>query len=392
MPDLDIARLRVDTPHCEQRAFLDNAGSALPTSGVLETVISHLRRESEVGGYAAAAEAQDAIDAAIAACGALVGVLKDQVALQTSATAAWLRGVTAIPFKSGDRILATGSEYASNVIPLLQIAQRTGATVEYVPNGDDGALDPTALAKMLDDRVRLVALTHAASQNGLMIDVEAVADVLRGHDCWFALDACQSVGQYPIDMPSLGVDVLAATGRKFLRAPRGTGFLALSQRALAELEPYPADMFGSMWDGDHSFTSNSDASRFQSFENAYANVLGLGAAADYALNLGIDEIRAAVDTNASTLRALLSDIPTVRVLDRGTIKSGIVVFSVPGDDALTRVRELHSQNITVSPVNRETNPHDYESYQSNCVLRASPHYYNNQSDLEALSTYVGALR
>ena len=383
---IDVAACRADTPACEGQAFLDNAGSALSPTAVTRTVIDYLKREQEVGGYAAMDEAQDRILAVNASAGELVGVPVDQVALQTSATAAWRRAFGSIPLRAGDRFLSTTAEYASNVLPMLQASRRVGAIVEFIPDGPDGTVDPAALGAMLDERVRVVAITHAASQNGLIVDAAGIGAVLResGSPAWYLLDACQSLGQLPVDMTAIGADFIAATGRKFLRGPRGTGFLAVSPRVLAELEPLPIDMFGAAWDGDQSYELSATASRYQSFETSYAAVLGLGAAIDYSLALGLHNIRERINGLATSLRAQLSELPGVRVLDRGAEQSGIVVFSCPGDDSWDAARELRAKAVTVTAVTRPTNPPDVDRYGASCVLRASPHVFNTDEDLAAL--------
>ena len=387
---IDVAKVRADTPACEDLAFLDNAGSALSPQIVTTTVIDYLKREQQVGGYAAMGDAETQLRAVSASAAALVGTTADHIALQTSATAAWLRAFSSIPLMAGDRILTTRAEYASNVLPMLQAARRADAVVEFVPDGPDGTVDPAALADLLDERVKIVAITHAASQNGLIADAEGVGAVLRasGSDAWYLLDACQSLGQLPVDMTATGADFIAATGRKFLRGPRGTGFLAVSQRALDKLEPVPIDMFGTTWDGEHGYELSPTASRYQSFETSFAGLLGLGVAIDYALALGMQNIRDRINALATTLRARLAEIDGVRVLDRGAEKSGIVVFSCPGDDAWEEVRRLRSQGVITTAITRPTNPRDIDSYASRCVLRASPHVFNTEDDLSALVTAI----
>ncbi|MGV1036633.1 MAG: aminotransferase class V-fold PLP-dependent enzyme [Candidatus Nanopelagicales bacterium] len=383
---IDVQQVRRDTPTCAGQSFLDNAGSALPTAGVLDTVIAHLHLEAEVGGYVAAELAADQIAAAATSAAALVGTTGEHVALQNSATDGWNRALSSIPLEPGDRILTTRSEYASNVLPMLQAMTRRGVDVEFLPNGPDGTADPSALPALIDERVKVLAITHAPSQNGLVVDAVAFGAALRssGSEAWYLLDACQSVGQLPINMTEIGCDFLSTTGRKFLRAPRGTGFLAVSDRALFSLEPTPTDMHGSTWDGQFGYRIAADAKRFQYFETSYANVLGLGVAADYALTIGLEAIRARIDWLAQQARANLRATPGVRVLDAGTQRSGIVVFACHGNDSTTLVRGLRDMGVTVTAVRAATNPDVFAAYESEVVLRASVHIYNTEQDLAAL--------
>ena len=254
MGSLDVDRLRADTPGCGTVIHLNNAGSALPPAIVTETVVDHLRREELIGGYEAHAEAADRIEAVRASGAALVGARPDQIALLESATAAWSRAISSIaftrPLDAGDRILVSSAEYASNVLPLMQLAMRNGARIEFIPDGDDGTVDVDAFRGMLDSDVAIVAVTHCPSQNGLVNDVAAIGSILDETDTWYIVDACQSIGQLPVDVAEIGADFVSATGRKFLRGPRGTGFLYASDAALDELEPFPLDLHSATWTSD----------------------------------------------------------------------------------------------------------------------------------------------
>ncbi len=242
---LDVDALRAQTPGAARVTHLNNAGAALPPAVVTDTIVEHLRLEEAIGGYEAHAVAQERMDAVYGSVGRLLGARPDQVALVESATEGWSRAFQAVQFSRGfgpgDRLLVSSAEYASNVLPLLQVAAHQGATVEFIPDDANGCVDVSAFAGMLDERVALVAVTHCPSQNGLINDVDGIGAALRGSGAWYLIDACQSAGQLPLDVTTMGADFVSATGRKFLRGPRGTGFLYASDRATAELEPFPLD-------------------------------------------------------------------------------------------------------------------------------------------------------
>jgi len=392
---IDLAVLRADTPGCASVTHLNNAGSALPPRVVTDTVVAHVRREEEIGGYEAHAEAADRVAAVYDSVARLVNAPRERVALVESATAAWDRGLQAIAFSQdigpGDRFLVSAAEYASNVIPLLQLAQRTGGRVEFIPDGADGTTDVEALGAMLDERVRIVAITHAPSQNGLLNDVVGIGDMLRinGSPAWYIVDACQSAGQIPLDMGRIGCDVLSATGRKFLRGPRGTGFLVVSQRLLDEAEPFPLDLHGATWESELEFAVQPGARRFESWEKSYAALLGMGAAIDYALECGIDELRARIDTLAQGLRARLSEIPGVRVRDRGEIKTGIVTISAPDPAAI--VAGLRAKGINTSHSTPDYARHDFAQHGITGLVRISPHAYNTDEELDRAVAAISRL-
>ena len=242
---LDVAALRADTRGCTNVVHLNNAGSALPPSVVVDTMVEHLRLEELIGGYEAHARAGDRINAVRDSIGALLDTSGSNIALSNSATDSWDRAFVAIKFANdygpGTRILASSSEYASNVLPVMQLSRHLGVQLEFIPDDATGVTDVAALESMLDDNVAAVLINHCPSQNGLINPVAAIGHALARaqSNAWYLVDACQSVGQLPVDAVAVGADFLSVTGRKFVRGPRGTGFMYCSPRALSELEPSP---------------------------------------------------------------------------------------------------------------------------------------------------------
>jgi selenocysteine lyase/cysteine desulfurase len=378
-----LERLRADTPGCATRVHLNNAGSALPPQVVVDVMVEHLRREAEIGGYEALAEASERFDAVYASLGRLVGVGPHAIALTSSATDSWLRAFLSVPLERGDRILISQAEYASNVIAILKAAHDAGATVEAIPDDADGVVDVDALRSMLDDRVRCVAITHAPSQNGLLNPAEEIGAALRGSRAWYVLDACQSVGQLPLDLHAIGADFMSVTGRKFLRGPRGTGFLALSDRAL-QLEPALLDLHAATWTDDDSYSLADGGARYEQWEKPFAALLGLGAAADYALDLGLDTTWQLITARADQIRTGLAAIPGAVVRDRGRVRTGIVVFTVEGRDAADVVREIKAAGINVSLSAAPYALRDFRNQGITSQVRVSPHVFTSDDDVQAL--------
>ena len=395
---LDPEPLRSDTPGTAHVTHLNNAGSALPPQVVVDTQIAHLRREAEIGGYEAHAEAaQRVADVSVSVAGLMV-CRPDQVALVESATVAWDRALQAIihsePLEPGDRILIASAEYASNVLPLLQVAARAGASVQVVPDGEDGSIDVEAFNSMLDEDVRIVSITHAPSHNGVVNDVVAIGDALRfaGSPAWYLVDACQSVGQMTVDASRIGADFISATGRKFLRGPRGTGFLIASDRALTDLEPYPLDLHSATWTGGTGYQVAEGARRFETWERSYAALLGMGAAVDYALDLGLDAIRERIDYLATRLRTELAEIDGVVVRDRGAVKSGIVTVTVPAPGAPAMVRALRERSINTSLSTPDYAPDEFARGGIDSMVRLSPHVYTTDAEIDlAIATIAQSI-
>ena len=388
---LDVAAARADTPAVEQVSHLNNAGAALPPAPVLDAVVEHLRREAEIGGYEAAAEREQRVEHTYDAVARLIGAERDEVAIVENATRAWDMAFYSLRLGAGDRILTTTAEYASNYIPMRQVADRTGAAVVVVPDDEHGQVDVDRLTAMLDERVKLVSLVHVPSQGGLVQPAAAVGAACRSAGVPLLLDACQSVGQMPVDVQEIGCDMLSATGRKFLRGPRGTGFLYVRRGLVEELEPPLLDLHAAEWQPDGSYRIRPDARRFENWETNVATKIGLGVAADYALAVGLEAIRDRVRALADELRGRLSAIAGVTVHDLGEERSAIVTFAVDGHPTAEVVAALRERGVNTSLSPATYARLDFGARGLTDVVRASPHYYNDIDDLDRLVDAVEAL-
>jgi selenocysteine lyase/cysteine desulfurase len=284
----------------------------------------------------------------------------------------------------GDRVLTGRAEYASNWIALKQVADRTGARIEVVPDDEHGQIDVGALEDMLDADVRLVSLVHVPTQSGLVNPAAEVGRVTRAAGVPLLLDACQSAGQLPLDVETLGCDVLSGTGRKFLRGPRGTGFLWVRSGLIEKLEPPLLDMHAAEWLPDGSYRIRDDARRFENWETYYAGKVGLGVAVDYALELGIDATWERIRELAGRLRAALAEVDGVRLLDRGETLGATVVFDVANVDPTTVRDRLSERGVNVSVMEAASAQLDFGARGIATAVRSSVHYYNDDGDLDRL--------
>jgi selenocysteine lyase/cysteine desulfurase len=391
--DFNVERARRETPGVARVAHLNNAGSALPPSAVTDAVISHLRLEAEIGGYEAADVARVRAEGVYDSIARLIGAQPDEIAVVENATRAWDMAFYSLTFKPGDRILTTRAEYASNVIAYLQVAARTGAVVEVVDDDAYGQLSVADLRRRISrGGVKLVAMTHVPTQGGLVNPAEEVGAVTREAGVPFLLDACQSVGQLPVDVSRIGCDMLSATGRKFLRAPRGTGFLYVRRSILTQLEPPFLDLHAATWTGPGTYEIRADARRFESWETSYAGKIGLGVAAEYALSWGLDAISQRVRALADRLRSLLAGVPGVQVHDQGIRRCGIVTFTVDGVPAAEVRRRLAAAGVNTSVSGATSAQFDLPSRGLSELVRASVHYYNTEEELDQLIAALPAAR
>jgi cysteine desulfurase / selenocysteine lyase len=389
---IDVARARADTPGCtDDRIHLNAAGSSLPPRPVLDAVVEHLELEARLGGYEAEAAAAERLDAAYPALARLLGCDRDEVAIVENATRAWDMAFYSLPFRSGDRILTATAEYESNYLAYLQVCRRTGARVEPVPDDEHGQISVDALERMLDERVRLISITHVPTNGGLVNPAEQVGAVARRAGVPFLLDACQSLGQMPLDVERIGCDMLSATGRKYLRGPRGTGVLYV-RRSLAEtLEPPFIDLRAAEWLDPERYRLAPGARRFENWESFVAGRAGLAVAAGYALDLGLEAIRDRVSGLAERLRGLLAAIPGVEVRDLGIERCGIVSFTVAGVAPPDVAAELARRGVHVIPSRRSSTLLDMDARGLDALVRASVHYYNTDEELERAAAAVEAV-
>jgi selenocysteine lyase/cysteine desulfurase len=370
---------------------LNNAGAGLLAQPTLDVMLGHLRREAEIGGYEAADAARDDVAAVYAAVAELVGGAADEIAFFDNATHAWNAAFYSVPLGPGDRILTGRAEYGSNVLAYLQVAQRTGAEVVVVPNDESGQLDTAALADLVDERTRLIGVSHVPTSGGLVNPAAEIGRIAREAGALFLLDATQSVGQLPVDVDEIGCDLLTATGRKFLRGPRGTGFLWVRSAALSRLDPYVAEIASATWDGGRGFTWVDGARRFESWEVSYVNLLGLGAAVRQALDLGIAPIAARTLELGAQLRERLDALPGVSTHDLGRERCAIVTAKVDGVPSADVAHALARAGVNVTTTVPEHTQFDTEVRDVHPLVRLSPHYYNTEAELDRAVDVIAAL-
>lgn len=364
---------------------LNNAGASLPPTPVLETVVEYLHAEALVGGYEVADDRAEELDSVYSGAAALFGGDPDNWAFVESATRAWNAAFSALRFEPGDRVLTTQAEYPSNMGGLLRARELQGVEVVVVPDDEDGQVDIDALESLLDERTRLVSLTHVPTQGGLINPAERVGAILRDTPVLYQLDACQSAGQLPVNIADIGCDILSFTGRKFLRGPRGTGMVWASDAALAQMgNPAGVDMRGASWDEPMAITPHPSARRFEPFEIFFAGKVGLAAAMNYTSSIGIGEIAMRNTELSAHLRNRLVEIAGVTNHDKGANKSAIVTFAVNGHDP-TEIRDtLRTMSINVSVTSQASARLDFPQRNLDSVVRASAHYYNTTEEIDAL--------
>jgi len=386
---LDISALRAATPGCAQTTFFNHSGASLPSAATLAAIKQHLDREARDGAMEAGNAAQPLLDAARREAEALLNAGTDELAFTSSATAAIGLPFAALPpLRAGDRILVGRHEWGGNVSTYTAAAANTGARVEVIPCREDGSVDPEALARMIDERVKLVSLTWLPANGGLVNDAAAIGRVTRAAGVPYFVDAGQALGQMPVDVQAIGCDVLKGTARKFLRGPRGTALLYVRSGFMPRLRPAFLDVQSAPWI-DGRVTPRADARVFETVEIASALIAGLGVALREARAIGMPAIQRRIAMLSTRLRGLLADIPGVAVHDLGTLRSGLVSFTVAGMAAQDVRQQLARQHIVVGANGVSYTPFDMTARGLAEIVRASVSYLNTGDEVDLLA---GAVR
>jgi len=358
---------------------------------VVDAIRNHISLESEIGGYEAESARQGAIDAVYGDIGSLVSARARNIAIVANATAGFVQSMSAFDLTSDDVVVTSKCDYVSYQISFLSLAKRCGVRVQHVPDLPEGGIDPDALRDALRrTRARLVHVSWVPTNSGIVQDVAAVGAVCREAGVPFVLDACQAIGQIPIDVNRIQCDYLSVTARKFLRGPRGIGFMYASDEALARGDhPLFVDMRGARWTAVDRYELVDSAQRFEDWEFPHALVLGLGAAARYARAVGVETASQRAFRLAAQLRHELETIGGVRVLDRGKEQCAIVTFDVRGRDASELVAELARRGVNSTASLRWYGLIDFTEKGTTAAVRLSPHYYNTEGEIESA---IGHLR
>lgn len=391
---MNIAALRADTPGCENLIHLNNAGSSLPPRVVVERVKQHLDLEAAMGGYEAADHVAEENERIYTSIARMLGCAPHEIALMESATRAWDSVFYALAqrFQPGDVVLTLGNEFVNNFIAHLHAAQNRGIEIVILDAEPTGEISLPALEHVLEkygSRAKLISLTHVPTHGGLVQPAAAVGRIARKFGVPFLLDACQSAGQMPLNVEELGCDMLSATGRKYMRGPRGTGFLYVRQSFLPQLEPAMLDMRSADWVARNRYEIRNDARRFENWECSLACRLGLGVAVEYALAVSLDAIQERNAMLAANLRRELSAIPGITVQDLPASATsfaqqpqfcGIVTFTherLAAQQIFAQLRERKIQ-VRVTPVFGSRI--DMEQRGLPEMVRASVHYYNTAEE------------
>ena len=378
---LDINNIRLETPGCQSRIHFNNAGGSLIPKGVSIAVESYLNREQEIGSYEAAEEAKVLINSFNTKFSELLNCSESEIAFIENSTRAWEMAVHSISWKPGDQIITGENEYGSNYLGLLHLAKQRSLKILTIPNDESGTISLDQLEESVTDKTRLIALTHVASQRGDIQPASKVGEIANKHNILYLLDACQSVGQINLDTKSLKCDFLCGSGRKYLRGPRGTGFLYTKSTVLKTLEPVFLDLHSANWKSMGSYEFVRDAKMFECWERNMAAMIGLATAVEYLLKLDVKMVEQRIKQLSLNLREKLSGLTDIKILEKSNNCSGIVTFTKTSISATNLKDGLQKKGINISVIKQRNARLDLGKESTGDINRASLHYYNSEQEI-----------
>ncbi|UUC43913.1 aminotransferase class V-fold PLP-dependent enzyme [Flavobacterium cerinum] len=390
---LNLDQIRQDTPNCLDKLYFNNAGASLMPKPVVAKIQEYLIEEEKYGGYAAFDRNSDAIQQFYNETAQMIDAAPHNIAFAHSATDAYAKALSAIDFREGDVLLTTADDYVTNHMQFLSLQKRFGIVIKKVQTQSNGDIDFEDFERIIKEKKpKLIAVTHIPTNSGLVQDVEKVSEICTRENIIFLLDACQSVGQLPVSVAKIKCDFMSVTGRKFLRGPRGTGFLYISDAMLEQgSHPLFIDGAGAIWRSENSFELIEKAKRFQYWELPYALVLGLKEAILYQKNIGIENIQHYNDEVMAYLRQNIASIPGVATFDRGSVTSNILTFTKENKPILDLKAALLKKDVYCSISARESGLIDFDKKGIPGVVRISPHYYNTIAEVDQLLNHINEL-
>lgn len=381
--------MRSSIPYVDEFIHLNSAAGSLADQSVYDAIVAHLDLEARFGNTEARLIVASDIECIYRLLSRLLNVPESRISVGASHTSCWQSAFWALPLGAGDRILVGETEWGGNLSAIWQRCRATGANMEVISSGGSGEVDASALEKLLDDRTRVVCITLAPAINGLVNPLNEIIRVLAGHPTWFFVDASQAFLNVETDFSNPRVDLATVSARKYLRAPRGTGFAVYSQRFLDTIDPIGLDQFSGPWTSREP-TPLATARRYEFLETSFAVRMGFLAAVKVAVDRDVRADMLRIAELASQARQSLARLPGVSVQDRHDVLSGIVTFS-HSRVAARNIQETLSRNgINVASPQKQYAPLWFSAGRPE-VIRISAHAFNTASEIEMAVKAIAAL-
>jgi len=396
---LDLGSIRSDFPilnqntHGKRLIFLDSAASAQKPQQVIRSVCECYEAQYanvHRGVYWLSERATEAFDCSRGKVSSFLNAAK-------TSEIVFVRGATeginlvassyaGIFLQPGDEVIITHMEHHSNIVPWQMLRDQRGVLLKVAPIQDNGSLDLNAFGKLLGPRTKLVAVTHVANALGTVLPVREICNRAHSIGARVLIDGCQAVPHSRVDVQELDCDFYVFSGHK-LYGPSGIGVLYGKEELLHKMPPYQGggDMIESVTFEKTDFADPPQ--RFEAGTPNIAGVIGLGAAVDYVLSVGLDKIAAHESDVLSYATACLSARDDIRIIGTSDEKVGVVSFVVEGVHPHDVGTILDQEGVAVRTGHHCAQP-VMDRFGVPATVRASLGMYNGRDDIDAL---VGGL-
>ncbi|KXB00446.1 cysteine desulfurase [candidate division MSBL1 archaeon SCGC-AAA261C02] len=366
--------------------YLDNAATTPTPRPVIDAMLEYFQEyNANIGRglHRSAKRATEEFEAARGKIAETIGAKPGEIAYTKNATEALNMVANGLNLKKGDKVIATILEHHSNLVPWQRLERTRGIELEVVREAPDCVIDPAAIEDAVDDRTRLITMPHVSNALGTIQPVREVGEIAEEHDVLFSIDAAQAVGHMPIDVSEINCDFLAAPGHKGLMGPQGTGFLYVREDRQEELEPLLLGGGIVQTVTEHKCGLVEPPQVFDAGTPNIPGIIGLGKAAEYVLEIGLEEIEKR-EQKLTQEMLKISEIDSIEVYgpknpeDRG----GVVSFNLSGMDP----HEASSILDEVANIATRSGHHCAMPVMSHLgidgTVRASIHYYNTEDEVE----------
>ena len=363
---------RSEFPVTETYIYMNHAGVA-PLSRPVRDAMAGFLEDATVNGAVNAMLWEETAETCRGAAAQLINADPTEIAFMKNTTQGILIAANGVDWRAGDNVVTTAVEFPANVYPWWCLKERYGVQTRMVPERA-GRIHVEDIASAIDERTRVVTISHVEFASGFRNDIQALGEICREHDVWFVVDAIQSLGAIEVDVQSCNVDILAADGHKWLLAPEGAAIFYCADEKRERLintnigwasVVNPRDFL------NYDLKQKPDATRFEEGSYNSVGLYGLKAAIELLLDIGISVIKARIlELTAHLIAGLEAKGYRVVTPRANSERAGIVIFESDRHTPTEIYESLYAENIITA--------------ERGSGVRVSPHFYNTISEIERL--------
>lgn len=365
--------------------YLNNAGAALMSEKTYNIIMSHMKLEMELGAYQAAQSVKSEIEQFYLNAAKLINANSvDEIAFMDSASRGWNMAIYGLRMSAKDTIITLSSEFGTNLITIFDKAKKANANVKILNCDINGDFSLNELEECLKKGAKFIAISHVVAHGSIINPVEEIGKLAKQYGCTYIVDGCQAVGQIPVNIDMLNCDAYITTGRKWLRGPRGTGFLYINK--MAEIDTTQLDLASAdlIFDKDLNISDiqiRNDAKRFELWERSIANVLGLSNAIQE--SFFHDSMLNNMRNHVNLIRSEIIDNRNFTLIGKEKSESLIIGFYLNNPEKESIVeRSFKDVDISISTMHDWDCPLHFPKNGATKIFRIAPHYYTDEDTIQ----------